>query len=403
MGMLSALGLAALCATASAATPGQLGTMAVSRLQELNLEQLEALYSLLDDDGSGSLTVHEMIDLFDGINNDALLIDDCNGNPAPHHWLGDGYCDDGTDVEDGGLDFNCNIFLCDDSDCGEDCRVVEGRDQVEVAADMGVVYGNVRDANGEDFEIDLEEGTTYYIWTNIGTSDGHISDTTMTLFDADGTTVLAQNDDGPVGAVNSYIEYTPTAAISAATLLVAPKTRQDRGTFQLQVSLTEPDLTIRPPPPAGPVTPVTIAEGRLSQDNMAYTMLTWDFASGSDSPMLMDGDTSTIIGGDANAQHDEIVAVRLSGTCDTSSFRVYGRDRDEPDTDLRHIRVAYSTDGSSWTCYTQSDDATQGGTPGMSDASTMCNEGPSHAASGNEFNVDAPASYVEFADRKSVV
>ena len=24
--------------------------------------------------------------LQDGINNDALLIDDCNGNPAPHHW-----------------------------------------------------------------------------------------------------------------------------------------------------------------------------------------------------------------------------------------------------------------------------------------------------------------------------
>ena len=52
----------------------------------LRYVQLEALYSLLDDDGSGSLTVHEMIDLFDGINNDALLIDDCNGNPAPHHW-----------------------------------------------------------------------------------------------------------------------------------------------------------------------------------------------------------------------------------------------------------------------------------------------------------------------------
>ena len=27
----------------------------------MQLEQLEALYSLLDDDGSGSLTVHEMI------------------------------------------------------------------------------------------------------------------------------------------------------------------------------------------------------------------------------------------------------------------------------------------------------------------------------------------------------
>ena len=55
------------------------------------------------------LTVHEMIDLFDGIDNDALLLDDCNGNPAPHHWLGDGYCDDGTDVEDGGLD--CEMAL----------------------------------------------------------------------------------------------------------------------------------------------------------------------------------------------------------------------------------------------------------------------------------------------------
>jgi hypothetical protein len=90
----------------------------------------------------------------------------------------------------------------------------------------------------------------YYIWTNI--TDGtthHIQDTTMTLFDADGTTILAQNDDGPAGAVNSYIEYTPTASIASATILVAPKTHQDHGTFQLQVSLSQPDLTIRPPAP----------------------------------------------------------------------------------------------------------------------------------------------------------
>ena len=83
---------------------------AESRMQELSVEQLTALYSLLgepalqslrtcrlppkllrarcthklttpprpsaaDDDGDGALTVHEMIDLFDGVNNDALLID----------------------------------------------------------------------------------------------------------------------------------------------------------------------------------------------------------------------------------------------------------------------------------------------------------------------------------------
>ena len=73
--------------------------------------QLEALYSLLEDDGSGSLTVHEMIDLFDGVNNDALLIDDCNNAPMPHHWLGDGYCDDGSDVDDGGGDVRLALLV----------------------------------------------------------------------------------------------------------------------------------------------------------------------------------------------------------------------------------------------------------------------------------------------------
>ena len=171
----------------------------------------------------------------------------------PHHWLGDGYCDDGSDVDDGGGDFNCNIFLCDDSDCDEPCRVVTGRDQVEVRADMGIVYGNIVDANGENFLTDFAAGTTYYIWTNIGEAPGHIDDTTLTLFDADGTTVLAQNDDGPVGPVNSYIEFTPHAAIQAATVQVNPKSRRSRGTYQLQVSLTRPDLTDRaPPPPACP-------------------------------------------------------------------------------------------------------------------------------------------------------
>ena len=47
----------------------------LDRMQELSVEQLQALYSLLDDDGDGALTVHEMIDLFDGVNNDALLIE----------------------------------------------------------------------------------------------------------------------------------------------------------------------------------------------------------------------------------------------------------------------------------------------------------------------------------------
>ncbi len=140
MGVFSVLSAVAVQAAAASMTEvsGLRAGDLAGRMQQLSLSQLEALYSLLDDDGSGDvrhllprlklllppsphtphkfcccvltpvhvlqLTVHEMIDLFDGIDNDALLLDDCNGNPAPHHWLGDGYCDDGTDVEDGGLD-----------------------------------------------------------------------------------------------------------------------------------------------------------------------------------------------------------------------------------------------------------------------------------------------------------
>ena len=29
----------------------------------------------------------------------------------PHHWLGDGYCDDGTDVDDGGGDVRQSLAL----------------------------------------------------------------------------------------------------------------------------------------------------------------------------------------------------------------------------------------------------------------------------------------------------
>ena len=98
-----------------------------------------------------------------------------------------------------------------------------------------------------------------------------------------------------------------------------------------------------------------------------------------------------------SAHHDETVAVKLSGVCSASSFAVFGADRTVAETDLRHVRVSYSLDGTSWTCYTQSDDATQGGTPSMATASDNCDEGPSHGASGSVYNIAAPAQYVSFA------
>jgi hypothetical protein len=67
------------------------------------------------------------------------------------------------------------------------------------------------------------------------------------------------------------------------------------------------------------------------------------------------------------------------------------------ETDLRHIRVAYSTTGTSWTCYVQSNDDSQGDTPSFAAASSDCGEGPSHAKSGSVFNIPAPAQYISFA------
>ena len=70
MSMIAALGSAYL-AVFAAATPlavpqgrGQrLADWALNRMQELNIQQVEALYSLLDNNGNGRLTVNEMIDL----------------------------------------------------------------------------------------------------------------------------------------------------------------------------------------------------------------------------------------------------------------------------------------------------------------------------------------------------
>ena len=168
---------------------------------------------------------------------------------------------------------------------------------------------------------------------------------------------------------------------------------------------------------------VYIVESRQTIDNAAYDILTLDFEQNMFvNNMLNDGILSPIGGachgacadctGIANRnndnrcpapQHDEVISSQLSGTCDTSSWKVYGRnvgDESKPvnqRTDLRHIRVAYSMDGTSWECYTQSDTPTQGGTASLASASTNCNEGPSHAASGAVFNINAPAKFVSMA------
>ena len=88
-------------------------------------------------------------------------------------------------------------------------------------------------------------------------------------------------------------------------------------------------------------------------------------------------------------QHDEVIASQLNDICDTSKWTVYGEDRSIPSTDLRHIRVAYSMDGESWTCYTQSE--------GWFDTPrTDCSVSSISPTSGVVLNFPSPAKYLMF-------
>eukprot|EP01050_Picozoa_sp_SAG11_P005907 SAG11_NODE_435_length_9493_cov_21.529806_2_plen_952_part_00 len=166
--------------------------------------------------------------------------------------------------------------------------------RIEVAADMGAVYGTIR-TNPDDpptatpqqmFEIDLTGGVTYYIYTVVGTSEGHIDDTSLKLLDSDGTTVLASNDNSRSGNHGSYLEYTPDSDVHDATILVLAGHRTDRGSYRLYITTTQPDLTAPPPapPPEPPAPPaeaiVCTADTSLPANTGVVTETNLDLSNG---------------------------------------------------------------------------------------------------------------------------
>ena len=103
---------------------------------------------------------------------------------------------------------------------------------------------------------------------------------------------------------------------------------------------------------------------------------------------LFDGNLKTAIGGDSKAQHDELTVVKLNEVCKNGAkFNVYGRDKGNAATALRHIRTAYSLDGNSWKCYTKGDCC------GMTTVSTQCKWGSLHGNNGMTFSVAGPVQY----------
>ena len=148
----------------------------------------------------------------------------------------------------------CTLILPSCVQSGQMCSMIMSAACLLYAIDTVLLSyrpGNIESAEGEIFQIDLEAGNTYYFWTVIGTNAGHIDDTNLQLLGADGTTVLAANDNSgrDVAAHGSYVEYEVTESINDATVRVQPANRMMRGLYQLHVSLSAPDLSAPPPPP----------------------------------------------------------------------------------------------------------------------------------------------------------
>ena len=87
---------------------------------EARISQVDliSLFRKVDDSDNEKIELDELVDLFDGQNNNALVLPDCNDADFPDYWLGDGTCDDGSD---GRANLNCKLYACDNGDCGGTC------------------------------------------------------------------------------------------------------------------------------------------------------------------------------------------------------------------------------------------------------------------------------------------
>eukprot|EP01051_Picozoa_sp_SAG22_P008968 SAG22_NODE_716_length_7715_cov_6.435399_3_plen_1185_part_00 len=185
------------------------------QLGGLSPHDLNVLLWMLDDDGNGQLGAHELVDVFDGVDNDQLTLTDCAGETFPHHWLGDGICDNGEG--DRGIDLNCNIFNCDDGDCGSDsCAVLSGdRGPVEITPDVGWVGASLGASLGPGqqalYMFDATNGTTYWVATRLSAGAGGLADSVLSILD-ETLEQVAQNDNLGRGTRASALTF--TAAIT---------------------------------------------------------------------------------------------------------------------------------------------------------------------------------------------
>lgn len=112
-----------LASTQTAGEPRRLTRPALAQTAcegEARISQVDliTLFRKVDDSRNEKIELDELVDLFDGQNNNALVLPDCDDADFPDYWLGDGTCDDGSD---GRANLNCKLYACDNGDCGGTC------------------------------------------------------------------------------------------------------------------------------------------------------------------------------------------------------------------------------------------------------------------------------------------
>jgi hypothetical protein len=134
-------------------------------------------------------------------------------------------------------DDQCATFCGPERPCtgpcqGWGCSNCDGPSSTPINTDGHQYNGEIKDADGVRFEFNAVEGVTYQLDTETGT----LLDTVMQLVGADGTTIVAENDDDErvTGRMDSYIEW--TCETSGLYYVDVKGYDSDIGTFTLSIS-----------------------------------------------------------------------------------------------------------------------------------------------------------------------
>jgi hypothetical protein len=220
------------------------------------------------------------------------------------------------------------------------------------------------------------------------TAGGDVTEPTYMFSDVQGNSVATLTSNVSNGDITASGDLKTEAGSSmdnmATRLAAAEATIQN---LQAVIhSLMAPPIG-PPSPPGWPTISTIIDAARVTVGMGIPTSYVWD--AGTSVPEVYDGLRSNTISATGNL-NGRCVVIRLAQQCASVSVALYGYDHNSvPYNQLRHMVSAYSTNGNTWTCYTQSE--------GWFDtARTDCSVSSISPTSGVVLNFPSPAKYLMF-------